>query len=444
MPGAAQPATAAPALAAAAHDSVPAPLSPGAPRKLGYLISQYPALNHTFILREVRSLRSSGFEVHTVSVRRPDRALTQLSAEEADEHRRTFSILGAGIRHALRAHAAVLWRHPWRYLRGLLLAWSLSRGTPRLLVTHTFYFLEAVVAGEYFARHGVAFVHTHFSSTVLLILGRVFPIDYSMTVHGSGEFDDVVGFHMAEKVAGARFIATISHYGSSQVMRACDPMHWHKVLVLPLGIDVEAFAPRPARLRAAGEPFRLVFVGRLASAKAPHMLIEALAILHSAGRNVVLTIVGDGPTRASLEQTIGAAGLSAAVHLAGACNHDRVADFLAQSDAFVLTSFAEGVPVVLMEAMAMELPCVSTWITGIPELIDNGKEGLLVPPASPQDIARAVACLMDDPAMALRLGKEGRRKITGSYDLTRNVRRLGAVFAEQMGAAAASRAPPAL
>lgn len=411
--------------------------------KLGYLISQYPALNHTFILHEVRSLRRAGFDVHTVSVRRPDRPLDKLSAEESDEQRRTFSIFGAGPWHAAVTNLTALLRQPLRYCRGLWFAWRLSRGTPRLLVSYTFYFLEAVVAGEYFRRHGVTFVHTHFSSTVLLILARVFPIRYSLTAHGSGEFDDVVGFHMAEKVAGASFVATISHYGSSQVMRASDPSHWHKVKVLPLGIDLQTFAPRTPRQRTADDPFRLVFVGRLAPAKAPHMLVDAVDTLRSQGRNVELTVVGDGPTRAPLESYIASRGLKSWVHLVGACNHDRVADYYAQSDAFVLTSFAEGVPVVLMEAMAMELPCVSTWITGIPELIDNGTEGLLVPPASPQHIVTAVARLMDDPALALSVGRQGRNKITSSYDLARNVERLAFVFRQQLSAADAAEGVPA-
>lgn len=430
----------------AAGNARPGPVglaAPGSGAKLGYLISQYPALNHTFILHEVRSLRRAGFDVHTVSVRRPDRPLDKLSAEETDEQRRTFAIFGAGPWHAAVTNLKVLLQHPLRYCRGLWFAWRLSRGTPRLLVSYTFYFLEAVVAGEYFRRHGVAFVHTHFSSTVLLILARVFPIRYSLTVHGSGEFDDVVGFHMAEKVAGASFVATISHYGSSQVMRASDPAHWHKVNVLPLGIDLQTFAPRTPRQRTADDPFRLVFVGRLAPAKAPHMLVDAVDTLRSQGRNVELTVVGDGPTRAALESYIASRGLKSWVHLVGACNHDRVADYYAQSDAFVLTSFAEGVPVVLMEAMAMELPCVSTWITGIPELIDNGTEGLLVPPASPQHIVTAVQRLMDDPALALRVGRQGRSKITNSYDLARNVERLAFVFRQQLPALPAAQAIPA-
>jgi colanic acid/amylovoran biosynthesis glycosyltransferase len=247
--------------------------------RLGYLISQYPAVNHTFILHEVRALRQLGFDVRVVSIRKSDRPVGQLSADEAEEGSQTFSVLGAGWRYALVANARVLLRTPVSYIRSLLYAWSLTSGTPKLLLPYTFYFLEAVVAGDYFRRNGVSFVHSHFSSTVTLLLSRLFATKYSLTIHGSAEFEDVVGFHMAEKVAGAVFVATISQYGSSQVMKASDPAHWHKVLVLPLGVDSAAFAPRVQSVRAAGEPFKMVFVGSLAPPKALQVLIAAVELL---------------------------------------------------------------------------------------------------------------------------------------------------------------------
>jgi len=395
--------------------------------KLGYLVSQYPALSHTFVLREVLTLRRCGIDVRVVSVRECDRPMTALSPDEAEEAQRTFSVIGAGAIHALLANVRVLCRHPLGYLSGLLYAWSLSRGTPRLLVRYTWYFLEAVVAGNYFERHAVADIHTHFSSTVVLILARVFRVRYSLTVHGSGEFVDVVGFHLAEKVAGAHFVATIGQYGMSQVMNASNSAHWHKVVVLPLGVDVDAFRPK-AREREPEGPFRLLSVGRLSAPKGYPMLIEAVVLLRGRGRNVRLTLVGDGPERDTLEKLIALRAVGDAVRLAGACNHDRLADYYDASDAFVLSSFLEGVPVVLMEAMAMELPCVATWITGIPELIDQGVEGLLVAPASAAALATAVERLMDDPDEARRLGAAARRKVIAKYDLATNVGRLATEF----------------
>lgn len=399
-----------------------------APMKLGYLVSQYPALSHTFVLHEVLSLRRHGVDVRVVSVRRCDRPMTELSADEAAEAKQTFSVMGAGYLHAIIANVRILCRHPLGYLRGLAYAWALSRGTPKLIVMYTFYFLEAIVAGDYFERQQVTDIHTHFSSTVLLILARVFCVRYSLTAHGSGEFVDVVGFHLAEKVAGATFVATVGQYGMSQVMNASDPAHWHKVVVLPLGVDIDAFRPGKVLQRDPGEPFRLVSVGRLSAPKGYPILIEAVALLRSHGRSVRLTLVGEGPQRGALEKLIALRGLGECVHLAGACNHDRVVDYYQSSDAFVLSSFLEGIPVVLMEAMAMELPCVATWITGVPEIIEANREGLLIPPASASAIADAVERLMEDPQEARRLGTAARRKVIASYHLEGNVERLAEEF----------------
>jgi glycosyltransferase involved in cell wall biosynthesis len=293
---------------------------------------------------------------------------------------------------------------------------------------YTGYFLEAVVAGDYFERQRVRDIHTHFSSTVLLILARIFRVRYSLTAHGSGEFVDVVGFNLAEKIAAATFVVTVAQYGMSQVLNASDPAHWHKVVVLPLGVDVEAFRPRNPLPRSPNEPFRLLSVGRLSAPKGYPVLIEAVALLRERGRSVTLTLVGEGPERATLEKLIGLHDLEDRVRLAGACNHDRVAEYYGSSDAFVLSSFLEGAPVVLMEAMAMELPCVATWITGIPEIIEKDVDGLLVPPASAGAIADAVERLLDDPEEARRLGSAARGKVLAKYHLERNVERLASEF----------------
>ena len=399
--------------------------------KIGYLIAQYPAVNHTYILREVLSLRRSGFDVMAVSVRQPDRSAKSLSQEEASEESRTFSVLGAGVWHAFTVNLRVFARHPVCYLRGIAYAWALTRGTPKLLVSYTVYFIEAVVAGHYFASRGVRTIHTHFASTVLLLLSRVFPIRYSMTLHGSGEFVDVAGFHLAEKVRRAQFVVTISHFGRSQVMNASDSGDWHKVVVLPLGVDTAEYAPGPRQPREPGAPLRLISVGHLSPVKGYQLLIEAVQRLRGRGKRVELVIVGDGPSRGELEDLIARLRLEGVVRLAGACNHDRIPGYLGQSDIFALSSFLEGVPVVLMKAMAMELPCVATRITGIPEIIEDGIDGLLVPPGSVEHLAEAIERLADDEALARRLGAAGRAKVRARYDLGRNAERLCEVFREQ-------------
>ncbi|MEO6760463.1 MAG: glycosyltransferase family 4 protein [Saprospiraceae bacterium] len=405
--------------------SLPAP--PATP--IGYLVSQYPAVNHTFILREIRALRRLGWDIHVVSIRPPDRPPEKLSPEEVEEQRLTFAILGTGPMAAAGEQLRMFGAGPLSYLRTLWGAWQLAPGGWRAKWAHTMYFLEAVVAAAHFRRHGVTHFHTHFASTVALLTSRLSGIPFSVMIHGPDEFNDVIGFHMAEKVAESSFVATISRYASSQVMKASDPDYWNKIHALPLGVDPAHFTPRVLENTSQDRTIELVFVGRLAPAKAQHLLLDAVAKMVGAGRrNVHLTLVGEGPSRPSLESQIRRDNLSSYVTLAGACNQERVLEFYRRADIFTLASFAEGVPVVLMEAMSMEIPCVSTWITGIPELIRAGQDGLLVPPADVDALAGAIERLMDDPELCRQLGKSGREKVRRDYDLGPNTARLAAVM----------------
>jgi len=401
----------------------------------GYVVSQYPATNHTFILREIRTLRRLGFNIDVVSIRSPDRPLDTLSQDEAEEAALTYSVLANGWLRILGINLATLLKRPIGYLRGLLYALQLMEWDLRRVLPFAAYFAEAVVAGSYLMSRGVRHAHTHFASTVTLLMARVFPIGFSATFHGPDEFNDVVGFHMAAKVEKARWISTISHFAASQTMKASLPVYWNKIHPLPLGVDPGAFAPRHAAVKTPTPgTFNVLCVGRLASAKAQHILIEAIGRIVALGRSgIKLTLVGAGPERASLEETVARRNLMPYVDFAGACNHDRVIEFYAQTDVFAMASFAEGIPVVLMEAMAMEIPCVATWITGIPELIRGEVDGLLVPPADPDALAAAILRLMDDPALGARLGKSARQKVLAEYNLSRNTERLAEVFRNPIG-----------
>lgn len=399
--------------------------------RLAYLVSQYPAVNHTFILREILALRTLGFEVHVISIRPPDRPPEQLNEEEREEQRGTFTVLAAGVTGILAAHAITLLRRPLAYLRGLWDVFRLAGADLGRTLPNLFYFGEAIVAGRRMERLGLGHVHSHFSSTVALFITRVFPITFSATIHGPDEFNDVAGFHIGEKVARARFLCAISQYARSQLMKASDPRYWDRLEVSPLGVDCGVFLPR-ARLENP-ERFEILCVGRLAPAKAQHLLLGAIGRLVRDGRRSIhLRLVGDGPDRESLRQAVAARGLQDQVTIEGSCNQDRVQAFYRQADLFVLASFAEGVPVVLMEAMAMEIPCVATWITGVPELIRHGVDGWLVPPSDEAQLAVAIATLMDDPELRLRLGRAARVRVREKYDLTRNTERLAQIYRRRL------------
>lgn len=399
--------------------------------RLAYLVSRYPAISHTFILREVLGLRELGFEISTASINDPDRPEGQLTAEERAEAGKTFYVKRAGIIGVVAALLAVGLRHPLKTLGGLRFAVGLAGADVKKALYGLFYFAEALLVGEWMRREKVSHLHVHFATpaaTVGLVAARMFPIGFSFTVHGPDEFYDAPGYRLTEKIEGADFVCCIGAYARSQLMKLSDVRHWSKFEIVPLGVDPAAFSPQPRK--SDPKPFEIICVGRLVPAKGQHILLEAFARLVAEGRDVRLRFVGDGPDRSSLENM--AAGLGEKVIFEGAVNQDRIRDLYAGADLFALASFAEGIPVVLMEAMALELPCVTTFITGIPELIRPGVDGLLVPPSDVAGLAEAMAELMDDPARRAALAKAGRERVLEKYNLPKNVGKLGEVFKKRL------------
>ena len=395
----------------------------GAPLRIAYLVSQYPAISHTFILREIRALRALGLDIRVASIRGPDRPFEQLSVEEQDEQRAAFYIKPRGPAAALAANARMLLRRPLAYTGALVCALRLS-GTAKNLL----YFAEAVEFADWMRRERLQQVHMHFTTTVGLLARRFFAMRTSATIHGSDEFIDPRGFHLSEKVAAFDLVCAISEYGCSQLMRFSDSRDWPKLQVARLGVDVEVYAPRPFRYNP--ETFEILTVGRLAAVKGLHVLLGAFERLIREGRNARLRIAGDGPERARLEDEVGRRSLTGKVVFEGWQSALQLRALYSQADVFALASFAEGIPVVLMEAMAMEIPCVATWITGIPELIRHEVDGLLVPPSGEQELAGALSRLMDDSDLRLRLGKSARQRVLEHYDLKRNTAALAGLLRE--------------
>lgn len=397
--------------------------------RLAYLVSQYPAVNHTYILREIRSLRAQGFGIEIVSIRRPDRPLSSMTAEEREELGFTRAVLDLPFINAAGAHLTEFLRRPAGYLRGLALAFRLGRGAPAATLSHLFHFAEAVIAGRWMLARGYSHFHTHYSSTVGLLVTHVFPLTMSMTIHGSAEFNDMAAFHMDRKVAASRLVITIGSFARSQVLRSCPVSQWDKVVTCRLGVDVSRFEPRPEP--SGGVP-EILCVGQLAPPKAQYVLIEAMRLLRDRGIQARLRLIGDGPDRAQLEAAARQLGVAEDVVFDGMRNQDEVRSAYRQATVFALASFAEGIPVVLMEAMAMEIPCVATRIMGIPELIDDGVSGLLVPPADPGPLTDALERLLRDPALRGTLGRHGRRHILEHFSLSTNCVALGKLFTRRL------------
>ena len=392
-------------------------------RKVAYLVSHYPAISHTFILNEIMQLRKEGFEICTASINACDRQPSQLPEIERPEEAATFYVKPAGFLAAMRAVILTAVHHPVGAVRGLLFTIRLG-GTPKRYL----YFVEALMLGMWMRREAVTHLHVHFgmaAATAAMLVSKTFPVTYSITIHGPDEFYDVSKYYLAEKMASAHLVCCIGSFARSQLMLISPSSQWHKYQVVPLGVDPGRFAPGA---RLAKRHFEIVCIGRLVAAKGQHILLSAVKRLVQEDRDVKLRLVGDGPERSSLERRIADEGLANHVIVEGAVNQDRIPEILKNADVFALASFAEGVPVALMEAMAAEIPCVSTRITGIPELIRDEIDGLLVSPSDDEGMTDALRRLADEPELRRRLGKAGRARVMDRYNLERNTKALAEVF----------------
>jgi len=397
--------------------------------RLAYLVSQYPAFSHTFILREIQMLRRQGFEICVASINPPDRPVAQLTSTEYDEALSTFYVKSQSARSILRA---LLWAfrcHASGALRALFLAWKLARWDLKRWAFHHFYWLEAMLIGHWMNEHAVGHLHVHFATpaaTVGLFARQAFPIRFSMTVHGPDEFYDAPGYALRDKVIGADFIMCISYFARSQLMKLSPSETWDKLHVCRLGVDPAHFQPPSSE--PPEQPFTIVSVGRLSEAKGYPILLSAVQRLVADGRILRLFVVGGGPLEGALKAWVRSHDLADVVVFTGPVDQDHIRDYYRQADCFALASFAEGIPVVLMEAMAMGIPCVTTHITGIPELIQDGQDGLLVPPSDDVSLAAAIGLLMDDPELRRRIGVAGRLRVSRDYNLERNILTLGETF----------------
>jgi glycosyltransferase involved in cell wall biosynthesis len=387
----------------------------------------------SFFLREVIELRAVGIHIDVASVNMPDRPLEQLTAEKAIEARNAYHLKKHGLKGAFVANGKTVLTNFGGYCRGVQMVFRLGGLDLKALFYHLMYFIEALMVGVWMKQKRLRHVHVHLGSqaaTVGLYVRTIFGVGFSITVHGPDEFYDAKGQHLSEKIAAADFICCISFFCRSQLMKFSPYADWHKLIVSRLGVNTAEFSPKPRR--HAPEPFSILCVGRLVPAKGQHRLIDAVERLVEQGRQVRLHLVGAGPDDASLRQRALQFQDPGTVVFEGPVNHDRIRALYNAADLFCIPSFAEGIPIVLMEAMASGIPCVTTQIAGIPELIRTGLDGLLVAPSDLDGLTDALVTLMDDEALRDRLSKSGWQRILEHYDLRRNVEQLAAIFSERV------------
>ncbi len=411
-------------------------------RRIAYLTGEYPRATDTFIQREVAALRASGVEVDTFAVRRtgPEH---MTGPEQIEAKAATTYLLdqakGPGL---LSAHLKTLLRSPSRFFSALALARATKRAGLKGGLFQLIYFAEAVVLADQLAKRNITHLHNHFgdsSCTVAMLASEVSGVPYSFTLHGSGIFFEAHTWRLDQKLDRAAFTACISHFTRSQASVFAAPETLERLHIVHCGIEPERLDP----VEHSGTANRMMFVGRVIEAKGLTVLFEAMKSLTPSLPNLTLTVVGDGPDRSRLESRARSMGLGDRVEFVGAKSQSEVAKLLSSAEIFVLPSFAEGVPVVIMEALGSGVPVVASFVGGIPELIEHDKTGFLVRPGDPVRLAEHIEALATDPDLRNRLGRAGRAKVEAEFNSTTEAAKLDRLF-EQAQTALGSGGTPTL
>ena len=392
-----------------------------------YLINQYPKVSHAFIRREILALERQGMVIHRFAIRGWDADL--VDAEDKLEREKTRYLLQSGMLPLLLAMLKHALRSPSSLLGALVIAFKLSRKAERSFLYHVVYLSEACwLLGE-LRDCGAQHLHAHFGTNAAAVAMLVHALGgppYSFTVHGPEEFDKPLAIGLEAKIRDAKFVVAVSSFGRSQLFRWVGREHWSKVQVVRCGIDPEFH--QSASLPVQNAP-RLVCIGRLCEQKGQLLLVEAAALLRAQGIDFQLVLAGDGEMRPQIEALISQYGLNARVSITGWLNSAQVRDEILAARATVLPSFAEGLPVVLMEAFALHRPVISTFVAGIPELVVHGESGWLCAAGSVSELAKAMAeCLAADSTHLEAMGQAGFERVLMQHSIDREAAHLHSLF----------------
>lgn len=398
--------------------------------RLAYFTNTYPRATDTFIRREVIGLRERGFDVLTFSVRKTGKD-HDVDAEVISEKKNTHYLLPCSPINVFLALCTALLSHPKRFFSTLLLAFKNSRPGIKGQLLQGVYFVEAILLSKLISEHKVEHLHNHLgdnSGTVTLLAAHFSEISYSISIHGPHIFFDGLHWALDTKTERSAFISCIGHFCKSQMMLYTQQKDWNKFEIIRCGIDPEQFTYR----EPSDAISKLVYVGRLSGEKGVPILFDSLLLLKKQGYNFDFTLLGDGDDREHLQNLAIQYGIDKQVHFAGFVDQKTIAKTLNESDIFVLPSFAEGIPVALMEAMAMGVPVISTYVGGIAELIIDKETGQLVYPSDKQGLADALAYYIDNPEECKRIAQQARHKVVTEFNIHQQVDKLAQVLNEAL------------
>lgn len=397
--------------------------------KIAYVLNTYPQPSHSFIRRELHALEHQGLEVLRLAMRPSETTLAD-PGDQA-EAARTEYVLKAGAAGLLAALTREALAGPLHFTKALRLAFKLARASDKGVLRHLVYLGEAAHVKQCCQAEGVQHMHAHFgtnSAAVAMLAHVLGGPGYSFTVHGPEEFDASHALSLGEKISRAAFTVAVSSFGKSQLSRWAPFGKWNSLKVVHCGIEAKHFAD-PAPLPQG--PLRLAAIGRFVEQKGQMVLVRAMAQLVEHIPDVHLALIGDGEMRPELEAAIADLGLQRNITLTGWLAEDGVRAELARAHALVMPSFAEGLPMVVMEAMAAARPVIATYIAGTPELVVPGQTGWLVPAGDETELAQAVLDLAETPEEQLAaMGQAGRIRVLERHASAIEAAKLTAHFRE--------------
>lgn len=395
--------------------------------KVAYLINQYPKISHAFIRREMLALERQGMEIQRIALRGWDSAV--VDPEDEIERERTQYVLRSGWAGLALALVRTALTSPLRFASALKLAIKSGIGGERAIPYHLAYLAEACVIVPWVRQFGATHIHAHFgtnSAEIVMLARALGGPPYSFTVHGPTEFDRPIALAIREKILRSAFVVAITSFGRSQLYRWIEHAHWHKIRVVHCGLEAGYFEGK--NIPPSSAP-KLVCLGRLVEQKGQLLLIEAAALLAAKKPDFELALVGDGEMRQEIEALIEKRGLAKNVRLTGAISTEKLREEMLASRGLVLPSFAEGLPMVIMEAMALRRPVLTTYIAGIPELIRHGVDGLLFPAGSVEDLASAMEDLLTRPVDALQaMGEAAYARVIERHSIDKEAAKLATLF----------------
>lgn len=395
--------------------------------RIAYLINQYPKVSHSFIRREIQALERLGVSIMRISIRGWNEPL--VDAEDAKEREQTRYVLRQGALPLIAAFLRLLLSRPIRTLRTLALELKMAHHSDRPLPVHLIYLAEACRIFLWLKQADVIHLHAHFgtnSAEVAMLVHMLGGPPWSFTVHGPEEFDKPYQIGLAEKIRRAHFVVAISSYGRSQLYRFVHHSYWPTIQVVHCGLDrkfLDNVLDQPIL------PRRLVCVGRISEQKGQLLLLEATRLLLAKGIDFELVLAGGGEMCSEAEQFIADHHLASKVRITGWITGDQVREELLASRGLVLPSFAEGLPVAIMEAMALRRPVISTFVAGIPELVISGQHGWLVPSGDVSALASAIReCLDASDLDILTMGNAARERVACFHDADKEASKLFGLF----------------